>query len=107
MSAAAANATARTDDPTLMHTSIVPRLGRHAILRAVCARRQRAERLGVAQPDATRDDRDVAVDGSIPHPLLFDRPRAVFGGPSFFTVKQSVVTGIALLSRWVHLCALP
>jgi hypothetical protein len=72
-----------------------------------------------------KDDRDLAVEGSIPHPLLFDRPRAVegtapgtrdetaihlqiayvvpvgrklqvvvFGGPSFFTIKQSVVTGI-------------
>jgi hypothetical protein len=73
----------------------------------------------------SKDDRDLAIDGSIPHPLLFSRNRAVegtaagtreeravhiqaayllpvgkkmevivFGGPSFFTVKQSVVTGI-------------
>lgn len=71
------------------------------------------------------DDRDLAIEGSIPHPLLFNHPRSiegtapgtreetafhldvawivpvnkqlqvvVFGGPSFFTVKQSVVTGI-------------
>jgi len=73
-----------------------------------------------------KDDRDLAIEGSVPHPLLFNHPRAVegtapgtheetafhlevayivpvnkqlqvvvFGGPSFFTVKQSVVTGIS------------
>jgi hypothetical protein len=72
-----------------------------------------------------KDDRDLLITGSVPHPLLFNQPRAiegtapgtreetavhlqvayvvpvnrrlrvvVFGGPSFFTVKQSVVTGI-------------
>ena len=72
-----------------------------------------------------KDDRDLAIEGRLPHPLLFNHPRAiegtapgpakrrpctcrsptscrsetklqvvVFGGPSFFTVKQSVVTGI-------------
>jgi hypothetical protein len=72
-----------------------------------------------------KDDGDLVIEGSIPHPLLFNQPRAVegtapgtreetaihlqvayvvpvnrklrvvvFGGPSFFTVKQSVVTGI-------------
>jgi hypothetical protein len=72
-----------------------------------------------------KDDRDLVIEGSVPHPLLFNQPRAiegtapgtreetavhlqfayvvpinrnlrvvVFGGPSFFTVKQSVVTGI-------------
>ena len=72
-----------------------------------------------------KDDGDVAIEGTVPHPLLFNQPRAiegttpgtreetaihlqvayvvpinrqlrvvVFGGPSFFTVKQSVVTGI-------------
>ena len=71
------------------------------------------------------DDGDLMIEGSIPHPLLFNQPRAIegtapgtreetvfhlqvayvvpvnrnlrvvmFGGPSFFTVKQSVVTGI-------------
>jgi hypothetical protein len=72
-----------------------------------------------------KDDGDIAVEGRVPHPLLFNQPRSiegtapgtreeaavhlqvayivpvnpklrvvVFGGPSFFTVKQSVVTGI-------------
>jgi hypothetical protein len=72
-----------------------------------------------------KDDSELAVEASIPHPLLFNHPRhvegtapgtreetaihlqvayvvplsgkfqvVVFGGPSFFTVKQSVVTGI-------------
>ena len=72
-----------------------------------------------------KDDRDLAITASLPHPLIFNKPRAiegtapgtreetavhlqvayivpvgnkvqvvVFGGPSFFTVKQSVVTGI-------------
>ena len=72
-----------------------------------------------------KDDRELAITGSIPHPLLFNHPRSVegtapgtreetaihlevayivpvnrhlqvvvFGGPSFFTVKQSVVTAI-------------
>ena len=72
-----------------------------------------------------KDDSDLVIEGSIPHPLLFNQPRSVegtapgtreetafhlqvayivpvnrnlrvvvFGGPSFFTVKQSVVTGI-------------
>lgn len=72
-----------------------------------------------------KDDGDLVIEGSIPHPLLFNQPRSVegtapgtreetafhlqvayivpvnrklrvvvFGGPSFFTVKQSVVTGI-------------
>ena len=72
-----------------------------------------------------KDDRDLAIDASIPHPLLFNQPRSiegtapgtreetaihlqvaylvpvnrqlqvvVFGGPSFFTVKQSVVTAV-------------
>ena len=71
-----------------------------------------------------KDDGDLVIEGSIPHPLLFNQPRSiegtapgtreetafhlqvayivpvnrklrvvVFGGPSFFTVKQSVVTG--------------
>jgi hypothetical protein len=73
-----------------------------------------------------KDDRDLVIEGSLPHPLLFNQPRTiegtapgtreetvvhlqvawivpvnrklqvvVFGGPSFFTVKQSVVTGIS------------
>jgi len=73
-----------------------------------------------------KDDRDLVIEASLPHPLLFNHPRAVegtapgtreetavhlqvayvvpvnrnlrvvvFGGPSFFTVKQSVVTGIS------------
>ena len=72
-----------------------------------------------------KDDGDLVIEGSVPHPLLFNQPRSiegtvpgtreetavhlqvafivpvnkqlrvvVFGGPSFFTVKQSVVTGI-------------
>lgn len=72
-----------------------------------------------------KDERDQTIAGSVPHPLLFNRPRpiagtapgtreetavhlqiayvvsagkkmqvVVFGGPSFFTVKQSVVTAI-------------
>ena len=72
-----------------------------------------------------KDDGDLLIEGSIPHPLLFNQPRAiegtapgtreetafhlqvayivpvneklqvvVFGGPSFFTVKQSVVTTV-------------
>jgi hypothetical protein len=72
-----------------------------------------------------KDDGDLVIEGRVPHPLLFNQPRAiegtapgtreetavhlqvavvvpvnrqlrvvVFGGPSFFTVKQSVVTGI-------------
>jgi len=72
-----------------------------------------------------KDDGELAIEGRVPHPLLFNRPRSiagtapgtreenavhlqvayivpvgkkmqvvVFGGPSFFTVKQSVVTGI-------------
>jgi hypothetical protein len=71
------------------------------------------------------DSRDIELSASLPHPLLFDRPRTiqgtvggdheetaahlqvayivpigkkleavVFGGPSFFTVKQSVVTAV-------------
>jgi hypothetical protein len=73
-----------------------------------------------------KDDGDLVIEGSVPHPLVFNQPRAiegsapgtreetgihlqvayivpvnrklrvvVFGGPSFFTVKQSVVTGIS------------
>jgi opacity protein-like surface antigen len=73
-----------------------------------------------------KDDRDLAITGRVPHPLLFNQPRSVegtapgtreetaihlavayivpvnrhlqvvvFGGPSFFTVKQSVVTSIS------------
>jgi opacity protein-like surface antigen len=72
-----------------------------------------------------KDDRDIAVSGTLPHPFLFQHDRSiegtapgtreenavhleaafivplgakfqavVFGGPSFFTVKQSVVTDI-------------
>jgi len=71
------------------------------------------------------DSRDIVIDGTLPHPIKFNSPRAisgtaagdheetavhlqiayvvpvgkkmsvvVFGGPSFFTVKQSVVTAI-------------
>ncbi len=71
------------------------------------------------------DSRDIAIDGTLPHPLKFNSSRTisgtaagdheetavhlqiayivpvgkkmsvvVFGGPSFFTVKQSVVTAI-------------
>jgi hypothetical protein len=71
------------------------------------------------------DSRDIVIDGTLPHPLKFNSPRAIsgtaagdheetavhlqiayivpvgqkmsvvaFGGPSFFTVKQSVVTAI-------------
>jgi hypothetical protein len=73
-----------------------------------------------------KDDRDLVIEGSIPHPLLFNHPRSIegtapgtreetafhlevawivpvnkklqvvaFAGPSFFTIKQSVVTGIS------------
>jgi hypothetical protein len=69
-----------------------------------------------------KDDRDITVEGTLPHPFFFDRPRPisgtaagrreetavhvnavffapvgkklqllVFGGPSFFTAKQTVV----------------
>jgi hypothetical protein len=69
-----------------------------------------------------KDDRDITIEGTLPHPFFFDRPRPisgtaagtreetavhvnavffapvgrklqvlVFGGPSFFTVKQTVV----------------
>lgn len=72
-----------------------------------------------------KDDRDITIEGTLPHPLFFDRPRAisgtppgtreetavhvnavvflpvspkfevlVFGGPSFFSVRQTVVTDI-------------
>lgn len=73
------------------------------------------------------DSRDIVIEGSLPHPLVFNRNRSiegtaagdheetaahlqfayvvpvgkkdtvriiVFGGPSFYTVKQSVVTAI-------------
>jgi hypothetical protein len=72
-----------------------------------------------------KDDRDIAISGTLPHPLLFQHDRSIegtapgtreeraihlnaafivpvggkfqavlFGGPSFFTVKQSVVTEV-------------
>ena len=72
-----------------------------------------------------KDDRDITIEGTLPHPFFFDRQRAVsgtapgnreetavhvnaaffvpvspkfhvliFGGPSFFSVKQTVVTDI-------------
>lgn len=72
-----------------------------------------------------KDDRDIAITGTLPHPLIFNHDRhidgtapgertenavhldvafivpvggkfqaVVFGGPSFFRVKQSVVTDI-------------
>jgi hypothetical protein len=72
-----------------------------------------------------KDDRDITIEGTLPHPFFFNRPRAIsgttpgtreetavhvnavyflpvsrkfevllFGGPSFFTVKQTVVNDI-------------
>jgi hypothetical protein len=72
-----------------------------------------------------KDERDIAISGTLPHPIVFGRDRSIegtapgsreenaihlsaafivplsgkfqaviFGGPSFFTVKQSVVTDI-------------
>ena len=73
-----------------------------------------------------KDTRDIAISGTLPHPLIFQHDRSiegtvsgdreetaahlqvgyiipfadnklqavVFGGPSFFTVKQSVVTAV-------------
>jgi opacity protein-like surface antigen len=72
-----------------------------------------------------KDDRDIAITGTLPHPFLFNHDRSIegtapgtreenavhvnaafivplrgklqaviFGGPSFFTVRQSVVTDI-------------
>jgi opacity protein-like surface antigen len=72
-----------------------------------------------------KDERDIAITGTLPHPLLFSHDRSIegtapgtreenaihlsaafivplrgklqaviFGGPSFFTVRQSVVTDI-------------
>jgi len=71
------------------------------------------------------DSRDIEIEASLPHPLIFNSPRTItgtvagdheetavhlqfayivpigakvsaviFGGPSFFTVKQSVVTAV-------------
>jgi hypothetical protein len=87
---------------------------------------------GVAFTSYT-DDRDLAIEGSVPHRLLFNHPRAIagtapgtreetavhlqvayvvpvgkkmqvvaFGGPSFFTVKQSVVTGITYTDSYPY-----
>ncbi len=87
---------------------------------------------GVAFTSHT-DDRDLAIEGRVPHPLLFNQPRAIagtapgtreetavhlqvaavvpigkrmqviaFGGPSFFTVKQSVVTGITYTDSYPY-----
>jgi hypothetical protein len=72
-----------------------------------------------------KDDRDITISGTLPHPFFFDRARSIsgttpgtreetavhlnavffapvgkkfevllFGGPSFFSVKQTVVTDI-------------
>jgi opacity protein-like surface antigen len=72
-----------------------------------------------------KDDRDIAISGTLPHPFLFNHDRSIdgttpgtreenavhvdaafivplrgklqaviFGGPTFFTVRQSVVTDI-------------
>lgn len=74
---------------------------------------------------AFKDERDIAISGTLPHPLIFQHDRSIegtapgsreenaihlsaafvvplrgklqaviFGGPSFFTVKQSVVTDV-------------
>lgn len=82
--------------------------------------------LGVGVAVSTfKDDRDITIEGTLPHPFFFDRPRAIsgvtpgtreeiavhlnavyfataspkfqaliFGGASFFSVTQSVVTSV-------------